>query len=233
MLACHDLGLTPYEPVQKLQVTWRRAVASGAAPPVLLLLEHHPVVTLGMRADPAACLVEVRPAQDPAPSLPLPSLPLVRSERGGLATLHAPGQLVGYPIMKLPRKNLRAYVWKLEEVIVRLLAEFNLQAERWPGSPGVYVGRRKIASVGLRCERWVASHGTSFNVDPDLTLFERVVCCGDPSLRQTSLAHLTRHRPRMTDLKRLYAAFFAEVFEISVAAPTATTHEELSALLDV
>jgi len=222
-LACYDLGITAYEPLQQLQAAWRRAVASGAAPPVLLLLEHLPVVTLGMRADPLTSLVDGHP---------LPALPIARSERGGLATLHSPGQLISYPIMKLPHKDLRAYVWGLEEVVVRLLATYQLEAERRPGRPGVYVDGRKIASVGLRCERWVASHGTSLNVDPDLALFDRVVCCGDPSLRQTSLASLLEHAPTLADVKNLYPAVFAEVFGMSMAPLVPATREELAALLD-
>ena len=110
-----------------------------------------------------------RPARCRPPSSARAST-VVRSERGGAATLHAPGQLVSYPVLALPRRDLRAYVTALEEVLIRLVARYGVTASRSASGrrPGLYVGDRKIASIGLRCERWVASHGTALNVAVDL-----------------------------------------------------------------
>ncbi len=142
---------------------------------------------------------------------------VVRSERGGRSTLHAPGQLISYPVMPIPRRDLRAYVSLLEEVLLVVLAGRGLAAGRVAGSPGLYLGGRKIASLGLRCEHGIASHGSSLNVDIDLELFSLVTSCGDESLRQTSIQRETGRRPVMQDLKHDYLEAFRQVFEVDVA----------------
>lgn len=203
-----DLGIVPYRETQELQRHLRRAVADGLLPGALLVLEHPIVITLGSRGGPAdlrsEAVVHGKPVE------------VVHSERGGAATLHAPGQLVAYPIIPIPGRDLRRYVLGLEEVLVRLLAGLDIVAERSPGRPGLYVAGDKIASVGLRCERWVASHGTSLNVSLDLGLFDLIVSCGEHGLRQTSIAELTGWAPSMEELKSRYVQIFAEVFGIAL-----------------
>ncbi len=199
-----DLGVAPYQPVQDLQRRLRDLVAEGATRGVLLLLEHEPVITLGTRAG----LQDLRSATA-LPRKPLPAI--VESERGGQATLHAPGQLVSYPIIPIPGHDLAHYVSVLEEVLIVLLRDLDIAAERKQGSPGLYVDGLKIASVGLRCRRWVTSHGTSLNVDIDLDLFDFIVSCGDPDLRQTSIKELTGRAQNMTDIKNRYLAAAREV----------------------
>ena len=132
------------------------------------------------------------------------AIPVIASERGGQATLHAPGQLVSYPIVPIPRRDLRTFVHDLEEVLVVLLAGIGIAAQRREGRPGLYVRSDKIASVGLRCQRWVASHGTSLNVDIDLCLFDLIVSCGEPGLRQTSMEAVTGRTYPMDLVKELY-----------------------------
>ncbi len=201
-----DLGVAPYQPVQELQRRLREAVADGKMAGVLLLLEHEPVITLGTRAG----------AQD-LRTTPLRGVgsrsrvEVVESERGGQATLHAPGQLVSYPVVPIPGRDLSAYVRALEEVLIVLLGRLGIAAVRRKGAPGLYVGSDKIASVGLRCRRWVASHGTSLNVDLDLSLFDLIVSCGDPDLRQTSIAALTGRRHSVVDIKAGYVEAAREV----------------------
>jgi lipoate-protein ligase B len=134
------------------------------------------------------------------------------SERGGQATLHAPGQLISYPIVPIPGRDLTAYVRGLEQANILVLAELGITAERRENHPGLYVGRHKISSVGLRCQRWVASHGTSLNVDLDLALFDGIVSCGEPGLRQTSIAALLGTAPAMNEVKRLYIQAVKQVF---------------------
>lgn len=223
---CFDLGVVPYLPVQRLQSRLRQAIGCNRCGSVLLLLEHEPVITLGKRATPETAL---RLAGTSSPVLTPP--PIVRSERGGLATLHAPGQLVSYPVMPLPERNLKKYVYMLEEVLVRLLAHFGIAGHRIPGRPGVYVEDRKIASIGLRCERWVVSHGTALNVDMDLRLFDYIVSCGDPGLKQTDMATVLGSSPSLEAVKQLYAETFALVFRIAVEKPRKVTVEELETAL--
>ena len=199
-----DLGLAPYEPVQQLQARLREAVAGGLLPGVLLLLEHEPVITLGSRGTPADLrdLSRIRER----------GVAVARSERGGQATLHAPGQLVSYPILPIPRRDLAAYVYSLEETVIVLLAGLGVPAHRRDGRPGVYIDGEKIVSVGLRCQRWVASHGTSLNVTPDLSLFDLMVSCGEPELKQTSLQALRGRAFAMDHVKALYIDAAREVF---------------------
>jgi lipoate-protein ligase B len=211
-----DLGLAPYLPVQALQRRLRVAVADGRTPGALLLLEHEPVITLGSRAglqdlhgDPLSAENLGAGEQMPA----LRGIPVAESERGGQATLHAPGQLISYPVMPIPGRDLSAYVRGLEEANVLLLADYGIRAERRQGRPGLYVDGDKISSVGLRCQRWVSSHGTSLNVSVDLSLFDAIVSCGEPHLRQTSIETLTGAIPDMADLKQAYLRRVTQVFD--------------------
>lgn len=210
-----DLGVAPYEAVQDLQGRLRDRVAEGDLDGVLLLLEHEPVITLGTRAgrqDLRMSDLSLPEIHGPGRFDQWPHLSVADSERGGRATLHAPGQLVSYPIVPIPRRNLSAYVRDLEEVLIVLLEGLGIAAMRVKGCPGVYVGEDKIASVGLRCQRWVASHGTSLNVDIDLSRFDLIVSCGDPALRQTSVKKLTAQEHTMGDIKARYLQAARAVF---------------------
>jgi len=218
-IPCFDLGLADYSGSQRLQTELQQAVAAEVVPGVLLLLEHPPVVTLGSRGTPAD-LVE--------PEGYAAALPVIRSERGGAATLHAPGQLVSYAIIPVPGRDLRRFVWSLEEVLVRLVSDLGIVAERSKGRPGLYVDGCKIASIGLRCRRWVASHGTSLNVSNDLNLFDAIIACGDARLRQTSVAALNGSAPDMATVKAAYVEHFAAVFQRTVLAPEPAVPEDLS-----
>jgi lipoyl(octanoyl) transferase len=202
-----DLGLAPYLPVQELQRRLQSAVIDGVGNGVLLLLEHEPVITLGSRgrsSDLRRPSMEI--GRDPR------GVAVVASERGGQATLHAPGQLVSYPVVPIPGHDLSRYVRGLEQILLLVLQTYGVSALRRQGRPGLYVEDQKIASVGLRCRRWVASHGTSLNVDVDLSLFDYIVSCGEPQLRQTSIAALVGTAPPMAEVKRLYCRAAEEVF---------------------
>jgi lipoyl(octanoyl) transferase len=203
-LAAYDLGVVPYLPTQELQSRIRRAVIAGHTPGVLLLLEHTPVITLGAHAATSDLLSPVEAHRR--------GVEMVRSERGGRCTLHAPGQLVTYPVMPIPRRDLRGYVNNLEEVLLVLLARYGLTAERLCGRPGLYLEGVKIASLGLRCERGVASHGTALNVDVDLSLFSLIRSCGDPLMRQTSMLRTTGLHYDMQEVKAVYIEVFRQLF---------------------
>ncbi len=214
-----DLGLTPYLPLQELQGRLRQAVAEGLLPGVVLLLEHEPVITLGSRGE-ATDVYDLELAHRRR-------IPLVHSERGGQVTLHAPGQLVSYLVVPVPQRDLTSYVRGLEEIILQILRRLGLAGHRRAGHPGVYVAGEKIASVGLRCQRWVASHGTSLNVSNDLSLFDLIVSCGEPGLRQTSIAALTKDKVDLSLVKRLYLAAAAEVFGWRIGPLTEVDYRDL------
>ena len=158
------------------------AIRAGAAPELVWLLEHPPLYTAGTSARDGD-LIE--------PSL----FPVHRSGRGGQYTYHGPGQRVGYVMLDLTRRgaDLRAYVHRLEEWLIRTLASFGLEGERRPGRVGIWIaesgGReRKIAAIGIRVRRWVSFHGVSLNVDPDLSHYRGIVPCGIHEHGVTSLA---------------------------------------------
>jgi lipoyl(octanoyl) transferase len=192
-------------------------------PGVILLLEHKPVITLGSRGSSGdLCdLSHIR-------SLGIQVLP---SERGGQATLHAPGQLVSYLIVPIPGRDLRGFVYGLEGTLLVLLADLGVFGHRREGRPGLYVEGDKIASVGLRCHRWVASHGTSLNVDVDLGLFDLIVSCGEPGLRQTSLRAVTGRHYDIDLLKLRYVEAAAQVFGWRSATPRTLPYDQVEMAL--
>jgi lipoate-protein ligase B len=224
-LPTFDLGVASYLPVQELQARLRLLVAEGVRPGVLLLLEHDPVITLGKRGVQSDLRDALRAQRE--------GIAVVRSERGGQTTLHAPGQLISYLILPIPRHDLQTYVHNLEEILVRLLAARGVPAVRRSGHPGLYVGGQKIASVGLRCQHWVASHGTALNVDIDLSLFDLITSCGEPYLRQTSLRAVSGHACAMDAVKASYVEAFQQVLGLEVDPPLPLSYEQVEAALDL
>jgi len=149
----------------------------GAVDDMLVLVEHPAVVTVGVQGDDGAA------AQS--------GLPVVPVERGGHATYHGPGQLVGYPIVDLSVRgqDVRRFVHELQELVARTVQPFGIVAGPLKGQPGVWVdGRRKIASIGVAVEHWVTFHGFALNVDPDLGAFARFRPCGLDGTVMTSMA---------------------------------------------
>ncbi len=218
-----DLGIAPYEPTQDLQSRLRSAVADCRCPGVLLLLEHPSVITLGNRHNQS----DLRDAQ----AIQDRGVEIAHSERGGQTTLHASGQLVSYPIVPVPRHDLRRFVYSLEEVLRLLLATLGVETHRRDRHPGLYVSGDKIASIGLRCRRWVSSHGTSLNVNIDLSLFDLIVSCGEPQLRQTSLEAVTGREHDMDRIKALYVDTARQVFGWDLAPTQALPYEHVETAL--
>ncbi len=144
----------------------------------LLLVEHAPTITLGRRGENT----DVLQAGD---------IPVIATDRGGLATYHGPGQRVAYPIIDLNKheKDLRAYVKNLQHVIVATLADFGLNGEL-TDDIGVWIGDDKIAAMGVKVRKWVTFHGLALNVNPDLSHFERIIPCGIENKGVTSLKKL-------------------------------------------
>ena len=183
----YDLhGLTPYADALRLQQELAAARSQQAIPDTVVLLEHEPVITLGSRAVRAAEL-PLADAEYAARGIEIVDVP-----RGGRSTYHGPGQLVCYPIIDLNDRgrDLRRHVRGLEQTIVRTLAGFGIEGSGRdePHQSGVWVDDRKIASIGVRCARWVTSHGLAVNVDLDLGVYELFDACGLGNAHFTSIA---------------------------------------------
>lgn len=166
-----------------------RSRRQGAIEDTLVLVEHPPVVTVGVEGDDGLAATA--------------GLPVVSVERGGRATYHGPGQLVGYPIVDLePRgRDVRRFVHDVEELVVRSLAPFGVVAGHVHGRRGVWVaGERKIGSIGIAVDHWVTFHGFALNVDPDLTAFGRFRPCGFSGSVMTSLAREVGHPVRISEV---------------------------------
>ncbi len=185
LTACHLPQRQPYLPVWERQRELAADRAAGRVGDLLLLLEHEHVYTLGRRGDAANLRV------DPA-TLARLGVACHRVDRGGDITYHGPGQLVGYPIVRLrgAERGVRAYVDALETALIAVAAAFGIAATALPGRPGVWVGRQKLAALGITVSRGVAYHGFALNVAPDLASFARIVPCGIADAGVTSLAAL-------------------------------------------
>ena len=173
----------------------------------LLLVEHPPVITLGRGAKRTHLLGDEE-------LLRARGVEVWETERGGDVTFHGPGQLVGYPILDLTRhgKDLHRYMRKLEEVLIRTLEIYGIQAERRAGQTGVWVRGDKIASIGVHVSRWVSRHGFALNVSPDLSAFDLIVPCGLTGIRMTSMAALLNQEVLVQAVAKVVADQFALVF---------------------
>ena len=212
-LEVRRLGIIGYGPALDLQ---QRLVAErqrGLIPDQLLLLQHPPVITRGVRA--GADNVLASPAL-----LRRRGVEIHDVRRGGDVTYHGPGQLVGYPIvlLKPDRCDVHRYVRDLEEVLVRTAAEFGVRATRVPGLTGVWVGNDKLAAIGVRLSRWVTSHGFALNVTTDLDDFALIRPCGLADRGVTSLRRLTGREIPDAAVADCAAQRFAEVFEREIRA---------------
>ena len=211
------LGRVPYAATAALQVELREALRRGEGPERLLLLEHEPVFSLGRNATAADVLWG--PVE-----LAARGLEVQPTDRGGQVTFHGPGQLVGYPILDLnpDRRDIRRYVRDLQTVLVRTLADFGVDAEGGEGErTGVWVGARKVASIGIHLSRWRTTHGFALNVAPDLALFGGIVACGLPDVDMTSIARETGVAPALAVVGERVVAHFAAVFERALIADAA------------
>ncbi|MDQ6623003.1 MAG: lipoyl(octanoyl) transferase LipB [Verrucomicrobiota bacterium] len=178
-LEAHWLGRIGYAEALAVQEELvRRKRADHSLGDELLLLEHEPVYTIGRNPDQSSL-------RDAA-QLPHPLFPI---NRGGQATYHGPGQLVGYPIIDLRRygQDLHRYLRWIEEVLIDLLGNFSLAAQTRPGLTGVWIGQRKIASIGVGVRHWITMHGFALNVRGDLSAFDHITPCGIANVVMTSI----------------------------------------------
>jgi lipoyl(octanoyl) transferase len=186
---CH-LGVVPYPDATSIQERIRARRLTGELPDTLLLLEHPPVYTRGRRSTNA----ELPHSEDFYSSRGIRTVP---TDRGGRVTYHGPGQLVGYPIMRV--EDVHSFLRTMESAIVAALAEEGVRARARPTDgpdfTGVWVAERKIASIGVHVSRGVSTHGFAVNVDNDLEPFSWVVACGLPDVVMTSLAYELERQP--------------------------------------
>jgi lipoate-protein ligase B len=181
VLDVRRLGRTRYEDAHRLQEELLAARVAGEIGDVLLLTEHDPVVTVGRGA-----------GLDSAGNV---SVPIVLVERGGEATFHGPGQVVGYPIVLLEesQRDLHRWLRGLEEIVIATLDDFGVRGERKDGFTGVWIGPRKVCSVGVAVRRWVTWHGFALNVATDLSGFRAFQPCGlDPDVMTRLADHVAR-----------------------------------------
>jgi lipoyl(octanoyl) transferase len=204
------LGRVSYREAAALQERLVGARRRGEAGDTLLLLEHPPVITLGRAADATHVLL-------PGAELARRGIGCERTGRGGDVTYHGPGQLVGYPILALGpgRRDARRYLRDLEAALILAVADLGVAAHRVPGLTGVWVGRDKLAAIGVRLSAgWITSHGFALNVSTDLGGFAAIVPCGLHDRGVTSLERLTGRRPALATVAAIVARRLGEVFDL-------------------
>jgi lipoate-protein ligase B len=212
-----NLGLMPYADALAIQRAAAKARITGElSEDLLLLVEHPPVVTLGRSSKAAHLLASPE-------LLRARGVELFEVERGGDVTFHGPGQLVGYPIVDLKRhrQDLHWYLRQVEEMLMRALATYGLQGGRSTGYTGVWVGDRKIASIGVHARDWVTWHGFALNVTTELSYFDLIVPCGIQQVSMTSIAkELGLADLALSDVGDRVAHAAAELFGLTMRAVT-------------
>ena len=209
-LEVRRMGLVGYQEALELQRELVEERRANRIPDLLLLLQHPPVITLGVRSETARANVV-------ATSERLAELGIEVHEtgRGGDVTYHGPGQIVGYPILDLRPDlcDVHKYVRDLEEVMIRTCADYGIAAGRIAGLTGTWVGAEKIGAIGIRISRWITSHGFAFNVRTDLDHFKLIVPCGISDRGVTSLERLTGRTIALDAVEDALVRRFSEVFE--------------------
>jgi len=203
------LGLIDYKEALDLQEKLHTLIMEKILDDTLLLLEHPPVLTLGVRGN----LSNIYLSQEQLDQM---GISVHEVNRGGDVTYHGPGQIVGYPIFNLTRhgKDIRDFVFKIQEVFIHLLGqEYRLDAHRESSKyTGVWVGNEKITAIGIELKHWTSKHGFAFNVNTDLSHFSWINPCGLSDRGVTSLERLTGKKQDMEHLSKLVAEYFCSVF---------------------
>jgi lipoyl(octanoyl) transferase len=199
--------LVPYAEAWELQRELVRLRKVDGIPDTLVLLEHPPVYTVGRAARDASNLGA---GEEYLRAL---GAEVFWSDRGGDATFHGPGQIVGYPILRLRNRDTHGYLRRLEEVLIRTLAYYGLEGWHHPEYTGVWVGEKKVAAIGVKFSSgWITSHGFALNVSTDLSWFDRITPCGIRKYGVTSLERELGHKVPMAEVERKIIARFRETF---------------------
>jgi lipoyl(octanoyl) transferase len=207
-----DVGVVEYGRALDAQRALVEKRKRGEAPDQLLIVEHPHVITLGRNGRRENLLASEE-------ALRRAGVSFFPTDRGGDITYHGPGQVVGYPIVDLRgwKKDVVAYVRAIEQVLMDALADFGIQAGRWPGHTGVWVEGRKIAAIGVHISRWVTSHGFALNVTTDLSYFQYIVPCG-LTLPVVSMAELGP-APQRGEVIAAVARHFGRIFDFEMVEP--------------
>ena len=205
-----NLGPTPYLEAWELQRSLAGAVSQGAIPDTVVMVEHHPVVTLGRRAEESE--LHIPEGAD---------VEVVETDRGGKSTYHGPGQLVCYPILDLTRhgQDVKRYCRDLEEAVIRTLSAVGVEATRIDGLTGIWLERppRKVASIGVHISKWVTTHGYALNVDLDPAPFtDWITACGLSDTSFTTVARELGHPITVDEVRPHAAAALAAVFGLAL-----------------
>ena len=201
-----DLGKSHYNDAWKLQKRLQSQRISGQIDDQLLLVEHFPVYTLGKNTPREHLLTKESD-----------NISIIQTDRGGDITFHGPGQLVGYPILDLNqyKRSITWYMRELEQLIIDVLKEYDINAERKKGLTGVWVKGKKIAALGVRISKWVTMHGFSLNINPDLKYYQGIIPCGIKDYGVTSMADLLENDvPDMSEIKDTLVQHFIAKFSI-------------------
>jgi len=204
-LLVQHLGLVDYQSGLTIQKETELAVKTGTQPDTLLLLEHPHTLTIGRRGDSSSILLNEA-------ELSTRNVTLFETNRGGKVTYHGLGQVVGYPIINLSpqREDVHRYVRDLEEVLIRTLADFGIDAFRIEGLTGVHTQRGKVAAIGVHIARWITTHGFALNVNTDLSYFDLIIACeGEPV---TSMEELLGRETQLSAVEERIVVHFADVF---------------------
>jgi lipoyl(octanoyl) transferase len=199
-----DLGRMEYGAALELQRSLARRRAEGGIPDTLLMVEHDRVITLGRKTS----FSNFKPQ----------SIPVFQVERGGDATYHGPGQLVGYPIVLLEDHDVRRHVRGIEEALVRAAHSYGIVAQTVEGHPGVWVGEKKLASIGVAVTNWVTYHGFALNVNTEMSYFELIRPCGLDPETMTSMEQLIAAPLPFDEVKAKVAVEYSEVTGLSLEA---------------
>jgi lipoyl(octanoyl) transferase len=204
-------GLVPYTTAIVLQESYSKSILDGTGPEALILLEHPHVITLGRGFHKENLLFS-------AELLAERGVAVKETGRGGDVTYHGPGQVVGYPILNISSKpDLHLYLRNLEELMIRTVADFGIEAGRKAGMTGIWVHDEKIGAIGVRVVRWITSHGFALNVNTDLKYFEYIVPCGIKQYGVTSLQKLLGHEVPIQKVHESLIKNFEIIFNRRVA----------------
>ena len=198
-----DLGLSDYNETWKLQQQLQSKRILGEIKDHFLLVEHPPVFTLGKNASKEHIISN------------LDDVSIIQTDRGGNITFHGPGQLVGYPILDLNhyKRSITWYMRELEQLIIDVLFEYDIDANRKKGLTGIWVKNKKIAALGVRISKWVTMHGFSLNINPDLNYYEYIIPCGIKEYGVTSMAKIMdSEAPSMDEIKTKMKKRFTKNF---------------------
>ena len=212
-LEIRRLGVVRYQDALALQRRLVEERRAGHVPDLLLLLQHHPVITLGVKGDGGRSNVVAD-----ASRLARLGIEISETGRGGDVTYHGPGQMVAYPIVDLrpDRCDVHRYVRDLEEVMIRLCADYGVAARRLDGLTGAWIDDDKVGAIGVRISRWITSHGFAFNVNANLDYFDLIVPCGISNRGVTSLQRAVGRDVSGAEVEIAAVRHFCDVFGRSV-----------------